>query len=164
MPSLLLDKPAGRLTDTTIIVSGLFSIIAHTILTRVQAILKQPEAWSVLPTEVQGRIYSKLPQVHDARTGEQSTVDTSIHPLRHEIYGEAIKDFIAYIEKMVDTGANKKAWLDMAREATIDRSRGAYDSSKDADREEYWGQKSLPAFDAHKADGTETETETRTEG
>lgn len=90
-------------------------------------------------------------------------VDTTVHPMKHPVYREAIKQFAAHIEKQIENGADKKAWQDQARHATLKRADGAYDESKAADREEYWGQKAVPKLSTEQA-GTATAVTENSEG
>ncbi|GAM83729.1 hypothetical protein ANO11243_017180 [Dothideomycetidae sp. 11243] len=129
MPTILLSRPSGRLSDSTLI-----------------KILKRPEAWSALSGEQQEDLYGLLPHLCDPRSEQPLEIDTSIHPMEHPVYGEAVKQFTAYIEKQIANGADKKSWQDEARNATLKRAEGAYDQSKEIDREEYWGQKAVPTF------------------
>lgn len=129
MPTILLTKPAGRLSDKIII-----------------EILRLPEAWSALTSEHQQNIYDLLPSICDPRTGTPLVTDLTVHPMEHPIYGEGVKQFAAYIEKQIANGTDKKAWQDEARNATLKRAEGAYDQSKAMDREEYWGQKAIPSL------------------
>jgi len=104
-----------------------------------QKILKCPESWTALSDEQQRKIYALLPQIPSS---EYNSLDTTCHPFQSTIYGEAIKDFIAYISRHIENGADKKAWQDEARIAAQQRKEGVYDQVKESLREEYWGQKS----------------------
>ncbi|KAF2156242.1 hypothetical protein K461DRAFT_291180 [Myriangium duriaei CBS 260.36] len=127
MPTLLLNKPFGRINDKAII-----------------SILNLAEAWVALPAEQKQHIYSLLPQLEDPRTGAPLIIDYNVHPIEHPQYGPAIKDYMAYITTQITYGYDKKSWQDEAQTAAIKRADGAYDQNKDIDREEYWGQKAVP--------------------
>ncbi|PSK45134.1 hypothetical protein B9Z65_2274 [Elsinoe australis] len=124
MPITMLNKPVGgRITDID-----------------VTEVLERDEAWSSLSEEKRKKIYSMLPP---ADKGED--IDVSTHPLRHPVYGVAITNFVNYHKEMANKGFAKKAWLEEAKEATVARAKGHYDSAKEKDREDYWGQKATPA-------------------
>lgn len=69
----------------------------------------------------------------------QTEADSKIHPLRHPLYSEAVKDFIAHQERSLEQKMGTKKWQDEGRVASKERTSGKYDDMIKAEREEYWG-------------------------
>ncbi|PNS14451.1 hypothetical protein CAC42_3737 [Sphaceloma murrayae] len=122
--------------------------------------LKLDESWASLPIEKRKALYGYLPVIKDATTGKQMDWDYSVHPVRHEVYGKAIKDYITYAEDAIGRGHAKNAYHSEAMQATKERAEGIYDGSKEAAREEFFGQKAMPVH-ANQASGHTMKSGTR---
>lgn len=72
-----------------------------------------------------------------------TTINTTVHPLRHPFYGEELKGVIAWMEELIESNEDViyPEGLKEAKVASTERAAGVYDASMAEEAEEFWGQK-----------------------
>jgi hypothetical protein len=100
-------------------------------------LLAKEEAWSSLSLETRTELYRMLPK------GDNSAPNPDVHPLKTS-YAKYIKHFIYEWEQDLAAGRNTAKWQREAKQASGERMAGTYDSWKEKEREEHWGQKYDP--------------------
>ena len=63
--------------------------------------------------------------------------------MRQERFGEELKGVIAWLERAIgdDMDVLTASGVDEAKQASLERAAGQFQDAKEADREEFWGQK-----------------------
>ncbi|KAK4550521.1 hypothetical protein LTR36_000100 [Oleoguttula mirabilis] len=99
-------------------------------------ILRKEAAWATLPLEIRQHLYSLLPA---PQTGEAAH-DVEVNPLRTS-YRPYIEEELGRWQEDLKNGLEAKQWRQDALQAGRDRMEGQYDGWKEAQREEFWGEK-----------------------
>ncbi|KAK3684660.1 hypothetical protein LTR37_020061 [Vermiconidia calcicola] len=99
-----------------------------------KALLRQDDAWTLLPQETRETLYSLLPEPQDGDPPH----DPDVHPLKTH-YKPYIEEELRRWQEDLKDGREVKKWREEAMQAGKDRAEGKFDEWKEMQREEYWG-------------------------
>ena len=112
--------------------------------------LANPEAWTCLEEAEKTELLSLLPaHVHPIPVPDPEAADQKIEPLPESFvrYSTDWQDAVRGFQNDLDHGRYEPEWQTQAAQAMEERALGKYDSFKEQQYEEFWGQKQKLSYD-----------------